>query len=467
MMHLWVRFPRVRSLAGGAIALFLLVAGGSSAARADAAAGRSAFEKGDFARAMTEWQAAADHGDPEGEFGLGNLYEFGAGDLQQNYKSAVHWYRKAAEQGNTEAEYRLALLYGAGGDNFDSDLGEAYKWAILAARSEGVWGTRAGDFKRQLDKVTGFLQRQQAEKLADTWTQQRTAAKEPGTGLPTPAPSAKTPATGCPGFPFPALPCTEQPPSWARPQGLPPAQSEPPPKAAPPPADPLQELNKSLAKLNCAALRAHSSGSGSVTVSGTVPAAGDMASVRRLAERYFSSDRLQLPIDVVPPPLCRSLVEFDRMERDGLVATDGLGVTLNNGSPLLHEGDRIELAVHAPAYPVNLRIDYFSLDGRVQHLEREFLQPPRLEAGSAQVFGQAANGKDYWQAGPAPFGTEMIAIIATPQPLLPGNREGVEQAANYLRDLKEELDRIRPDAGQPDLLATLLVKTSARRAVGK
>src|SRR5215472_2858978 len=174
------------------LAVFLSLVVPAVSAKADAAAGRSAFEKGDYSRAMAEWQAAADHGDPDGEFGLGNLYEFGAGELEQNYDRAVYWYKKAAEQGNTEAEYRLALLYAAGGDNFRSDVLQAYKWASLSGRSEGVWGTRASDFKHQLDQVTNASQRAEAERLADTWTHERSAAKGPGANL-GPAPPAPPP----------------------------------------------------------------------------------------------------------------------------------------------------------------------------------------------------------------------------------------------------------------------------------
>src|SRR5438093_1091821 len=68
----------------------------ASTARADATSGRQAYERGDYQRAMEEWQAAADHNDPEAEFGVGTLYEFGAGELQQNYKRAADWYQKAA-----------------------------------------------------------------------------------------------------------------------------------------------------------------------------------------------------------------------------------------------------------------------------------------------------------------------------------------------------------------------------------
>ena len=104
---------------------WLLIAATAPPVIADVAAGREAFEKGDYQRAVLEWQNAADRGDAEAQFGMGSLYEIGAGELKQDYKRADYWYRKAAEQGNTEAQYRLALIWGAGGDGFPPDLIEA------------------------------------------------------------------------------------------------------------------------------------------------------------------------------------------------------------------------------------------------------------------------------------------------------------------------------------------------------
>ena len=65
---------------------------------ADVAAGREAFEKGDYQRAVLEWQNAADRGDAEAQFGMGSLYEIGAGELKQDYKRADYWYRKATSR---------------------------------------------------------------------------------------------------------------------------------------------------------------------------------------------------------------------------------------------------------------------------------------------------------------------------------------------------------------------------------
>jgi hypothetical protein len=141
----------------------------ASPTHADPTSGRQAYERGDYQRAMQEWQAAADHNDPEAEFGVGTLYAFGAGELKQDYTRAADWYKRAATHGNTGAEYRLALLYAAGGEDFEGDLVEAYKWASLAAQSGGVWGTLAVDLVKQLEKVTTIGQQADGIKRAADW----------------------------------------------------------------------------------------------------------------------------------------------------------------------------------------------------------------------------------------------------------------------------------------------------------
>jgi hypothetical protein len=198
-----------------ATTFFLLVAT-SSPARPDATAGREAYEKGDYRRAMMEWQAAADHNDPDAEFGLGSLYELGPGNFKQDYKQADYWYRKAADQGNSEAPYRLAMIWAAGSDNFPANVAEAYKWVVLAVEAKGVWSSLASDLQAQLDKVISPGQRVEAEKHVTAWHESRAAKKKEETPVapassPQPvSPANKTGGTGCPGWPFPTLPCTER-----------------------------------------------------------------------------------------------------------------------------------------------------------------------------------------------------------------------------------------------------------------
>lgn len=196
-----------------ALGLVLLTAG---FAKADVAAGQKAFDEGKYEKAMSEWQSAADKGDPEAEFGLGSLYEQGLGGLAQDYKRAEYWYSKAANQGNTEALYRLALIWAAGEVNFPPDLIEAYKWAVLAAKSKGIWGTAGTDLESQLDKVLSSSEREAGKDRAAKWTEALSKKDQPAASADTPAPAMTTPshttvkATGCPGWPFPTLPCTQE-----------------------------------------------------------------------------------------------------------------------------------------------------------------------------------------------------------------------------------------------------------------
>jgi len=184
------------------VALLVLIClfSGVLQARADAAAGREAYDKGDYARAATEWQNAADHDEADAQLGIGSLYEFGLGNLPQDYDRANYWYQKAAAHGNTEAEYRLALIWAAGSAGFPRDVVEAYKWVALATESKGVWGSIATDLKTQLDKVMRPDEREAAIKRAGAWKETLTALSVVPPSPP-PGPVGKPGVTGCPGWP--------------------------------------------------------------------------------------------------------------------------------------------------------------------------------------------------------------------------------------------------------------------------
>ncbi len=53
---------------------------------------------------------AAEQGDADAQFHLGETYEIGE-FVPQNYAEAMKWWLKAAEQGNAEAKFKLGLMY--------------------------------------------------------------------------------------------------------------------------------------------------------------------------------------------------------------------------------------------------------------------------------------------------------------------------------------------------------------------
>ncbi|HJT86268.1 MAG TPA: metallophosphoesterase [Bryobacteraceae bacterium] len=101
-------------------------------AAADFVAGLDAFDHGDYAAALKQWQPIAERGDANAEYNLGLLYALGKG-VPQNYQTAAEWYRKAAEQGVAAAEYNLGVLY-ANGQGVSKSPGDAINWFTKAAQ---------------------------------------------------------------------------------------------------------------------------------------------------------------------------------------------------------------------------------------------------------------------------------------------------------------------------------------------
>jgi hypothetical protein len=467
-----IRFPvqplRPARLARIACVVAASLWAGVVTAQGDASAGRDAYEKGDYARAAAEWQRGADRDDADAQLGIGQLYEYGLGELKQNYKNASYWYQKAAAKGRTEAEYRLALIWAAGGKSFPPDLVEAYKWVLLATESKGVWGSVAADLKSQLDSVLRPDEKLEAKRRAEAWKEALAAPTVTASPELLAPPAIKPNAGGCPGWPFPTLPCTEQTPSFAGKQASIPAVPGSVPLAprivAPPPAKaPLEQLNAALTQFDCAWLLARTSPQGAPMISGTVPDNGQRARLVQVAGRYFPNTQPDLSVDVVPPPLCHSLAEFNAMRLTGLVVDGSLQARLVGGRNELREGDQIRIEVRAPAYPVNLRIDYFSLDGQVLHLWPNVQDATAtLGAGQTRVFGNPGAGKT-WNAGGAPFGTELIAVVASGTPLdLGASRPEVEAASTYLDELRHALAHSETGAGAPNAMALVLVRTRGR-----
>lgn len=93
--------------------------------------GVAAYEKGDYATALREFNDLAAKNNAEAQAILGFMYEFGNGVNQDN-KIAVEWYRKAADQGYAKAQRYLGNMY-YGGKGITQDYSKAFEWYQKAA----------------------------------------------------------------------------------------------------------------------------------------------------------------------------------------------------------------------------------------------------------------------------------------------------------------------------------------------
>jgi len=93
--------------------------------------GYAAYEKGDYAAAIKEWQPLAEKGDAESQYFMGSLSYYGFG-VPQDYNKAEYWYRKAAEQGDASAQLALGFMY-LYGQSVDFDTKKTVYWWHKAA----------------------------------------------------------------------------------------------------------------------------------------------------------------------------------------------------------------------------------------------------------------------------------------------------------------------------------------------
>lgn len=100
-------FMGLRNRAGWLVALALMAQG--TPAFADVKAGVDAWSAGDFARAVKEWRAAADAGDPDAQFNLAQAYRLARG-VPADMQKAEYYYGKAAAQGHMQAADNYGLM---------------------------------------------------------------------------------------------------------------------------------------------------------------------------------------------------------------------------------------------------------------------------------------------------------------------------------------------------------------------
>jgi TPR repeat protein len=147
-----------------ALALVLSMACFVLPACADFETAMDAYNRKDYATALSEWQALAEQGEADAQVFLGTLHFKGWG-IAQDYTKARQWWEKAAAQGSASAQSDLALLY-ANGLGGSQDLVQAYMWYSLAA---GNGYEIATGYRNDLAKQMTPAQIAEAQQLAREW----------------------------------------------------------------------------------------------------------------------------------------------------------------------------------------------------------------------------------------------------------------------------------------------------------
>jgi TPR repeat protein len=132
----------------------------------------TAYQSGDYERAMKLFRPLAEQGDPQAQYYVGRMYEKGQGVAKDTEKLAL-WYRRSAENGYARAQYKLAVGYAFGLAGAEQDDAEAVKWLKLSA--EG--GYRRAQKVLARGYTEGRLGLPRDPRQAEYWN--RKAARQP------------------------------------------------------------------------------------------------------------------------------------------------------------------------------------------------------------------------------------------------------------------------------------------------
>ncbi|WP_244433722.1 DUF4384 domain-containing protein [Azospirillum sp. B506] len=248
-------------------------------------------------------------------------------------------------------------------------------------------------------------------------------------------------------------------------QPLSPAPVSPPPPVPPPTVSeppPAAALAQALRSIPCALVEVETIG-GRLLVSGMVAGEPAETALRDTVKAFVAGWDHGFDLVTVDAQFCAPLGSVAPALNANSVLPDPLTVTLPDG-PALSAGDPLVLEIRAPSRPVQLQIDYFTIDGSVVHLlpnpsdDRTALAAGAVrQLGERREDGKPGSGRS-WTIGP-PYGTEMLLTIAAAEALFPTARPEQEPAADYLAALAKALATL-PENAPPPLADARFITTA-------
>ncbi len=195
-----------------------------------------------------------------------------------------------------------------------------------------------------------------------------------------------------------------------------------------------QRVEQRLQAFACADLAAASDADGSTRVSGFVPEPADVARVAREVRSIPGVQAASFDIRLRVWPHCEVLAMLKPYQARNRDRRHGLRIaapTAQNGR--LREGDGVRVQVTNGEYAGHLRVDYYTADGAVMHLNAKEGRL-RTRAGETVEFGRDIPAS--WLVSP-PFGTVLITALSSPLAFDDATDEApFELASGYLQRLR-------------------------------
>ena len=147
-----------------------------------------------------------------------------------------------------------------------------------------------------------------------------------------------------------------------------------------------------------------------LTVSGLALASEAEALQRGIAARGVPPAAVRLSVDSFTAPYCETL---DLIRPVAALGDEAPGFAFASPNPL-RGGQPLRFTIATPAWAARLHVAYVTATGEVGHLVQAGAP---LQPGTSAPFGEAGR----WVAT-APFGVDMLIIVASEAPLFPQRR---------------------------------------------
>jgi type IV/VI secretion system ImpK/VasF family protein len=235
--------------------------------------------------------------------------------------------------------------------------------------------------------------------------------------------------------------------------------SPPQPEPSPgPPVAPPRDLQAELAGvddgLECADLDVAPGPDNAVRIAGFVASEDDLSTLRGRLDAIADLGEVSLnEVTVEPWPFCEVLqITAPLRERN---RREQIGLDLRS-QPVLYEGEDLIVEIGTPRYPAYLYLDYVQQDGMVGHVAHAAADEPPDDPDDAFPYDTGFEIE-------APFGREMMVLIASPEPLFTTLRaNSFERAEDYLPALRQRIEEtLATGADLPISASHIFIRTEA------
>ena len=196
----------------------------------------------------------------------------------------------------------------------------------------------------------------------------------------------------------------------------------------------LERVREQFEQLPCAPLSVQSTGGSDVIVTGFVSSNDDLQRLRSQIPNLSGIGDVVFRVSITSAAFCDILDVTLPLKELNDVDEARAFVSLANGSFSLPEGEYLVVDATSPRYESYIYVFYAQQDGKLIHMmPNPEVRDNLIAANKNFQIGGEASPRRYSVS--APFGDDMVTLIASTKPLFPVDRPEIEPTDSFARDL--------------------------------